>query len=49
MKNQTFFKKTLIFILLINSINSVSSQTCIPYLGQSPPGMTPEIFASGIV
>ena len=47
-------KKTLIYLLLVTASVVLAAQTDSkkltgPYLGQKPPGMTPEIFAPGIV
>ena len=47
-------KKTLIFFLIVTASVILVAQKDIqrptgPYLGQKPPGMTPEIFAPGIV
>ena len=44
----------IICLLILASVNLLSQQSDFPkltgpYLGQKPPGMTPEIFAEGIV
>lgn len=45
---------TIFFLLLVFSTNSLNAKEDFPvlkgpYLGQKPPGMTPELFAPGIV
>jgi hypothetical protein len=54
MKKKIFFLAFLLFLLLIADLQSKvetddSPNLSGPYLGQKPPGKTPEIFAPGIV
>jgi len=46
-----FYLKFLcnILIVLLLSYTPVKAQISLPYLGQTPPGLTPELFAPGIV
>ena len=37
------------FCILVTAYFNIHAQSCEPYLGQTPPGLTPEIFAPGIV
>ena len=52
MKQKTFFIGIVIWLVLIfNNCTRPSEFPALqgPYLGQKPPGMTPEIFAPGII
>ena len=51
MKNVTIFKSLIVFVMLFISCARQSDFPVLkgPYLGQKPPGKTPEIFAPGII
>ena len=51
MKNVTIFKRLIVFVMLFFSCVSLEEFPVLkgPYIGQKTPGMTPEIFAPGII
>ena len=52
LKYTAFFLGIILFIAFVCNVNSQQNDFPIlkgPYLGQKPPGMTPEIFAPGII
>ncbi len=44
-----FAFKLILLLLIISAMNSCKKETKINYLNQTPPGLTPEIFAPGII
>ncbi|MDY8137276.1 hypothetical protein [Aquimarina sp. 2201CG5-10] len=57
MKNSNFIFLVLVFTIFLNACNTKKQESknndsptiVSPYLGQKPPGLTPEVFAPGIV